>query len=134
MDHIAFKAAVETCGYQYEDLAEILGTDLATVKLWEQPAYPSAVPEEVEEFLEEAVRLHHEAIEYAVDKAVEAASKTGMQDKLRVNLAYYRTQHDYDSSWHGDVDHGPYTVANARTRAAAERLRALGFEVEFVAR
>ena len=126
-----FRALREQVGLSQQDVADALNVHVRSVKRWEDPEYPFEIPDDAWDVLDAAYDLQHRQVEYAVDKAVHAAEVTRHRGELpSVRISYWRTQADYDAVH--PTDSGPYGQANAASRAVAEKLRGLGFEVSFV--
>lgn len=124
-----FRAMREQVGMSQQDVADALGVRVLSVKRWENPEYPFEIPDDAWDVLDAAYGMQQQQVEYAVDSAIAAVEATRKQSDMDVLLRYWRTQSDYDAA-HPD-EPGPYGQANAVARAAAERLRTLGFEVSF---
>ena len=124
-----FKARREMAGYSQKDLAEALDCDIRSVKRWEEPnnGYPSA-PDEAWDIIEGTLDRQQEAVAAALSKVAEIEAQQGSKPDV-VDVAYYRTQHDYDMLGR---DKGSVGVADANARAVAMALEERGYEVRFV--
>ena len=47
-----FKALRETCGLSQQNVADALGVHLQTIKRWEKPSFPYAVPDDAFDYLD----------------------------------------------------------------------------------
>lgn len=124
-----FRALREQVGYSQQDVADALGVHIRSVKRWEDPRYPFDIPGDAWSLLEAAHEMQRRVVDEAVERACGAGEATGMHSGVPVVLAYWRTQADYDERH--PLDPGPFGQANATARAAAERLRGIGFDVSF---
>ena len=82
----------------------------------------SPVPEDVAELIRRIEGSRAQIVEQA-ERAAISNDRGG-----KVQLTYYRTQEQFDELGR---DGGPFGVANANARAAAQHLEDLGYEVEF---
>ncbi|MEF9877003.1 MAG: hypothetical protein RR772_08860 [Gordonibacter sp.] len=114
-----FKAARELCGLSQLDVANACDVRVLAVKKWEKPG-GAEPPQDAWDFLESCIDAQNEAVECAMSAAIARGGA--------VQIAYYRSQAQYDDL---GSDPGPYGMANANARLVAHRLRALGFHVDF---
>ena len=124
-----FRAMREQVGLSQADVADALGVNVRSVKRWEDPGYPFEIPEDAWAVLHDAYVLQRRQVEYAVEKAIQMGETTGKHSSLEVRLAYWRTQSDYDAAHPHDP--GSHGQANAVSRAVAEKLQDLGFDISF---
>lgn len=126
MSKAQFRATRERCGISQQTLADRFGKTVRTVKRWEKPgeADPPAV---VQEWLEQMLESHGEAVKTALDAVAETAERQG-GGPSHVDLLYYRGQSHYDEFGR---DKGDYAIVNARSREIAVVLEAQGIEVRF---
>lgn len=114
----------EACGITQSQAAEALGVSNDTLRKWEKPS-GNEPPEDAWEYIESAYETHLWAVDSAVEAFLDANDEYGTE---RASFTYYRNQTQYDRMGR---DIGYFTRANANARAAAERILAMGFEVEF---
>lgn len=114
----------EASGITQSQAAEALGVSNDTLRKWEKPS-GSEPPEDAWAYIEEAYETHIWAVDSAVEAFLDANDEYGTE---RASFTYYRNQTQYDRMGR---DIGYFTRANANARAAAERILAMGFEVEF---
>ena len=122
-----FKALRETVGLSQQDLADALDVDVRSVKRWEAPGDDRQPVAAAWCLLERYHALHARAVEVAVEQVERVIAEAGHAPQA-IRMTYWRSQDEYDA--HGR-DYGPYGVANANARAAAEALRPYGVDVEF---
>ena len=115
-----FRAAREGIGLTQQNIADMAGVNVMTVKRWEKPG-GADVPEDVEELLDEQLELFDIMVDGMVAQFREIVEQVGsVPDTL--NLTYFRNQADYDL--HGR-DPGVYSFVNAATREAACRIEGM---------
>lgn len=124
-----FRALREQVGLSQQDVADMLGVKVLSVKRWEKPDYPFEIPQDAWDVLDEAYGLQRNAVENAVDQVIAAGESVGRSAEMPVRITYWRTQGDYDERHPHDP--GPFGQANATARAVAEKLRGLGIHVAF---
>jgi hypothetical protein len=121
-----FRAIREIVGMTQKELADTVGVDVHTVKVWEakntkwQPS-PSAW-----EVLTSAKNQQDEVVCFSCDKARRVAQEAGEKPRV-VIFKYWHDQKQYDE-YHNS---GSFGMANANTRLAAAILKNDGFEVSF---
>ena len=115
-----FRAAREGIGLTQQNIADMAGVNVMTVKRWEKPG-GADVPEDVEDLLEEQLELFDTMVDGMVDQFREIVGRIGSAPAV-LNLTYFRNQADYDL--HGR-DPGVYSFVNAATREAACRIEGL---------
>lgn len=123
-----FKARREAVGLSQQDIADMLGVRVLSVKRWENPSQPQVPPEDAWDVIERYESLQADAVKAVAGIAGEADAASGATVGS-VAITYFRDQAMYDAYGR---DEGPYGVANANSRAAAAKLREMGREVTFV--
>lgn len=123
----ALKALRETVGMTQRDLAGELGVDVRSVKRWESETSPNAAPDDAWRVLGEAREVQLQQITSILEFARERVALSE-REPAAFTLTYYRDQAQYDTSGRAD---GPFGVANANARAAADALEREGFAIEF---
>lgn len=124
-----FRALREQVGLSQQNVADMLGIKVLSVKRWEKPDYPFEIPQDAWDALDTAYVLQRTVVEAAVDQVIAAGESVGRSAEIPVRITYWRTQGDYDERHPHDP--GSYTQANATARAVAEKLRGLGLRVAF---
>lgn len=124
-----FRALREQVGLSQQDVADMLGVKVLSVKRWEKPDYPFEIPQDAWDVLDEAYHLQRTVVETTVDQVIAAGESVGRSAEMPVHITYWRTQGDYDERHPHDP--GSYTQANATARAIAEKLRGFGLHVAF---
>lgn len=113
-----FRAMREMCGISLYDVAETLGVAVNTVKRWESPKYFPPSPR-AWEYIEEEYDRHCERVDAALKQAL--ATRV---DGQPIVLPWHRNGMRGVS----DMQVG---MSNAVSRAVAESLMTLGYEVTF---
>ena len=121
------RAIRETVGLSQSDLAALARVSVTAVKQWERPDGWNP-PDDVYDLIECALIEHDEAVAATIYNVERTVRELG--EMPRVTLPWLRSQAQYDALGR---DAGFYGVANARSRDAATRLRAMGCDVEFIA-
>lgn len=120
-----YRALREICGVTQQQVADVLGVSVLTVKKWEKGV--NRVPDDALSFIREAAAEHTRAVR---TEAAEAASSA--QPGSALCLTYYRTQEqaDLEAGLTGEAA-GPYQFLNAVRRSVGERLIDMGYLVSF---
>lgn len=120
-----FRALREICGVTQQQVADVLGVSVLTVKKWEKGV--NRVPGDALAFIREAAAEHTRAVRAEVAEAAFSA-----QPGSALCLTYYRTQEqaDLEAGLTGEAA-GPYQFLNAVRRSVGERLIDMGYLVSF---
>lgn len=120
-----FRALREICGVTQQQVADVLGVSVLTVKKWEKGV--NRVPGDALSFIREAAAEHTRAVRTEVAEAASSA-----QPGSALCLTYYRTQEqaDLEAGLAGGTA-GPYQFLNAVRRSVGERLIDMGYLVSF---
>lgn len=113
-----FRAKREMSGLSLYDVARELGVAVNTVKRWENPNYFPPSPE-AWMYIDRAYDRHRERVETEMQYAVDEASSGG-----QIVVPWHRN----NMSGVSDMQVG---MANAVSRAVAESLATMGYEVTF---
>lgn len=121
----AFKAMREKCGLAQRDIADEFDVTVDSVKKWENPRYQNDPPDEVWDWLLDAVGAMELDARELAERVIETAGGGGS-----VVLDYMRTQEQLDAIQLPDADEsvGYY---NARMRLVADIVQEAGVEVTF---
>lgn len=120
-----YRALREICGVTQQQVADVLGVSVLTVKKWEKGV--NRVPDDALAFIREAAAEHTRAVRSEVAEAASSA-----QPGSALCLTYYRTQEqaDLEAGLAGGTA-GPYQFLNAVRRSVGERLIDMGYFVSF---
>lgn len=120
-----YRALREICGVTQQQVADVLGVSVLTVKKWEKGV--NRVPDDALAFIREAAAEHTQAVRAEVAEAASSA-----QPGSALCLTYYRTQEqaDLEAELAGETA-GPYQFLNAVRRSVGERLIDMGYLVSF---
>jgi hypothetical protein len=124
MADIDFGKFLATTGYTIDEVAKLFGYDRDLVYGWYEGT--AFLPREVGAWAEEALADHHKTVETSKNVVLEMIEQTGAAPRT-VALTFWRNQDEYDA--HGR-DRGYYTVVNARSKAVARELEAMGIECD----
>lgn len=120
-----FRAMREICGVTQQQVADVLGVQIRTVKRWEKGEAPA--PDDALAWLRECAVEHTLGVRTEVGEIMASA-----EQGEAICLTYYRTQGqaDMDAELSGEKA-GPYQFVNAVRRSVGERLTDMGYLVSF---
>ena len=121
-----FKALRETVGLSQDNIAELCGVTVTSVKRWERPGRQEP-PADAWKLVLNAYSDHCAAVAAALDQVDELVEALGHDPDL-VPITYWRTQEQYDALGR---DPGFVGVVNARARAVGDALLSQDIEVEW---
>ncbi|KFI41913.1 helix-turn-helix domain-containing protein [Bifidobacterium biavatii] len=127
-----FRMLRETLGLSQAWVAQHAGVSVPTIKNWEDPKYFYPPKREAWDLVEGLWRDADRQASTMVDIAVEAARMARERGvgSAPIMLTYWRSAGDYARRFGSDGnDGGAWRIANAASRMAADRLRALGLPV-----
>lgn len=119
------RAIREGCGITQAELADEFDVLVRTVKRWENPAHPSAVPDDVFEWL---VTAHLDMHMRAIGIARSIAEEHGEGE---IVLPYFRVQEDLDEVQLPLGQDQPVGYFNATMRRVFDILAEMGLSVSF---
>ena len=122
-----FKALREACGLSQQNVADALGVHLQTIKRWEKPSFPYAVPDDAFSYLDSVAESQANQVSYMLGVVAKQVEQLGKNPVL-VPITYYRDQQMYDKYGR---DEGPFGWPNAVARKLAYELGKRGIAYSF---
>ncbi len=122
-----FKALREACGLSQQNVADALGVHLQTIKRWEKPSFPYAVPDDAFDYLDSVAESQANQVNYMLGVVAQQVEQFGKNPVL-VPITYYRDQQMYDTYGR---DKGPFGWPNAVARKLAYELAKRGISYLF---
>lgn len=122
-----FKALREACGLSQQNVADALGVHLQTIKRWEKPSFPYAVPDDAFGYLDSVAESQANQVSYMLSVVAKQVEQFGKNPVL-VPITYYRDQQMYDIYGR---DKGPFGWPNAVARKLAYELDKRGISYSF---
>lgn len=122
-----FKALREACGLSQQNVADALGVHLQTIKRWEKPSFPYAVPDDAFGYLDSVAESQANQVNYMLGVVAKQVEQFGKNPVL-VPITYYRDQQMYDKYGR---DEGPFGWPNAVARKLAYELDKRGISYSF---
>ena len=122
-----FKALREACGLSQQNVADALGVHLQTIKRWEKPSFPYAVPDDAFAYLDSVAESQANQVNYMLGVVAQQVEQFGKNPVL-VPITYYRDQQMYDKYGR---DEGPFGWPNAVARKLAYELDKRGISYSF---
>lgn len=119
-----FRALREGIGLTQQNIADVFGISVRTVKRWEHPDW-GEIPEDVWEYLEGMADLHDRMVEDMRAAMVKKYQETGVDS---LTITYFRDQQQYNENGR---DEGPYGFVNAVARDIAAECSHYGLSVCF---